>query len=71
MDLFLLFCAILLFSALIGGLIGFILSPMYLFIHQKIIGRKGIYGIEEQDQGSTFNKTFQAFFPALMAINFA
>ncbi|MFX0066569.1 MAG: hypothetical protein ACFFC7_30800 [Candidatus Hermodarchaeota archaeon] len=32
MDLFLLFCAMLPFSALIGGLLGFILAPMYLFI---------------------------------------
>ncbi|MFX1535289.1 MAG: hypothetical protein ACFFDI_13780 [Promethearchaeota archaeon] len=71
MDLFLLFCAMLPLSALIGGLLGFILAPMYLFIHQKTIGRKVVYGIEEQAHGPTFNKTFQAFFPALMAINFA
>jgi len=58
-------------GAIIGVLSGFLLTPLFLIVHKKIIGRKMIYGIQERPEPEKFKGTFKAFFPALMALNFA
>lgn len=58
-------------GAIIGVLLGFALTPLFLIIHKKIIGRKLIYGIQERPEPEKFKGTFKAFFPALMGLNFA
>ena len=58
-------------GALIGILLGFLLTPLFLIVHKKIIGRNLIYGIQERPEPEKFKGTFKAFFPALMALNFA
>ena len=58
-------------GALIGVLSGFLLTPLFLIVHKKIIGRKMIYGIQERPEPEKFKGTFKAFFPALMGLNFA
>jgi len=58
-------------GAIVGVLLGFILTPLFLIIHKKIIGRNMIYGIQERPEPEKFKGTFKAFFPALMALNFA
>lgn len=50
-------------------LLGYILSPIFLFIHVKIIGRKLQYGFIERESPSKFKKTFNGFFPVLFAVN--
>lgn len=59
-------------SAIIGGvLIGYLLAPLFLIIHKKLIGGKMIYGIQNRPEPEKFKGNFKAFFPALMAVNFA
>ena len=58
-------------SAFIGILFGYILGPFFLLVHKKIIGRKMLYGIQEKSEPEQFKEYFKAFFPSLMAINFA
>lgn len=59
-------------NSIIGGfLMGYVLSPMYLTIHKKIVGRKMIYGIQDKPKPKKFTGTFKPLLPALMAINFS
>jgi len=58
-------------GAIVGVLLGFILTPLFLIVHKKIIGRKLIYGIQDRPEPEKFKGTFKALFPALMALNFA
>ena len=59
-------------AAMIGGLLGgYILSPIFLYLHKQIVGRKMAYGIEAQEKPEKFNSTFKAIFPALASINLA
>lgn len=53
-------------GALLGG---YLLSPLYLLLHKKILGNKLVYGIEERPQQQEFDKTWRGLFPALMAIS--
>lgn len=57
----------------IGGVLlgGYLLSPLLLYVHKKIFGKKMIYGIQEFSHSQKSINTFRGFFPALMAINFA
>lgn len=55
-------------GAVVGG---YVLAPLYLIIHKKIIGRKMTYGIQEKPSSLKFHKTLQGFFPTLIALNFA
>jgi len=59
--------------AIIGGVfVGYVLGPLYLYAHKKIIGRKMIYGLQDKEKPEKFKKYFlKGLFPALMAINFA
>jgi len=59
-------------SAIIGSLlIGYILIPLFLLVHTKILGRSYQYGIQEKNSPKKFKKTFQAFFPTILAVNLA
>ncbi len=60
-------------SAIIGGLfVGYLLGPLYLYIHKRIVGRKMIYGIQDKPKSDKFKGIFlMALFPALMTVNFA
>ena len=59
-------------SAIIGGvLMGYLLAPLFLIIHKKLIGRRMIYGIQNRPEPAKFTGNFKSFFPALMAVNFA
>ena len=58
-------------SAIIGGFfMGYLLTPLFLFFHKKIIGKKLFYTIQEIPKSNKFKRNLQAFFPALMTINF-
>jgi len=66
-------------SAIIGVLMGYVLAPVYLFIHKTFIGRGQKYGIDirpkheekkiKKKHKKKFEYTFRGFFPALMAMN--
>jgi hypothetical protein len=59
-------------ASILGAVVGgYVLSPLYLFLHKKIIGRKMTYGLQEKPNNTTFHKTLQGFFPTLIALNFA
>ena len=63
----LLFYPLFAFIGIILG--GYLLSPVYLFLHKKILGRKMNYGFVDKSGTSSFNKTWRGIFPALMAIS--
>ena len=52
-------------------IIGYLLVPIYLFVHVKIIGCNLEYGFLEMDtpKNKKFKKSFQSFFPILLAVN--
>jgi hypothetical protein len=59
-------------SAIIGGFLGgYLLGPIFLYIHKVTIGRKMKYGIELQERSEKFNSTFKPLFPAFFSINLA
>ncbi len=59
-------------GAIIGGvLFGYILSPLFLFIHKKTIGFTMDYGIQENLKSQKFKSMYKGIFPALLAINFS
>ncbi len=49
---------------------GYLLGPVYLYLHKYIIGRKKVYAIQEgpSTQDDKFKGFFRGFFPALLAI---
>lgn len=57
--------------ALIGGLMGFIFAPAFLWLHKTVFGRNVTYGIEDVHKSKKYKRIFQGFFPGLMAINFS
>lgn len=65
--LLLLFAPLFAFIGIILG--GYLLSPLYLFLHKKILGRKLNYEFVDKSGTSSFNKTWRGIFPALMAIS--
>jgi len=64
-----LFLFLTLFSIL-GVLSGYLLSPLFLIIHKKIIGKKSEYSIQDIPVPEK-SPSFNMFFPSLMAINLA
>ena len=71
-ESFLLFIVFWPIGAIIGGvLFGYILSPLFLFIHKKTIGFTMYYGIQENIESQKFKSIFKGIFPALLAINFS
>lgn len=69
-ELTFLFIFIVPLSGLVGYLIGgYILSPITIYIHKKIFGKKMVYGIHEQVPLDKIHLFSKAIFPALMAIN--
>jgi hypothetical protein len=52
-------------GAILGG---YTLTPIFLFIH-KTIYQKAIYGIQEMNQAKNFKRTFQGYYPGLLAFN--
>ncbi|MBY9005856.1 MAG: hypothetical protein KGD63_03775 [Candidatus Lokiarchaeota archaeon] len=55
-----------------GFCLGYIISPMMLILHKKIIGRKYKFGFYKQgDSKDHKNIFFKGIFPALMATNLA
>jgi hypothetical protein len=66
------FTALIIYSVtgILGAfLLGYVLAPIFLFIHVKLIGRKLQYGFIEREPPSKFRKTFKGFFPVLLALN--
>jgi len=54
-----------------GGIFfGYILGPLFFYVHKMIFGRKMTYGLIDVKQPENFRNYFKTFFPALMAINF-
>ncbi len=51
---------------------GYLFTPLILFIHKKIIGRRLIYGLREMQRPKKFKGAFlNSLFPALLAFNIA
>ncbi|MFX1258583.1 MAG: hypothetical protein ACFFAN_12030 [Promethearchaeota archaeon] len=59
-----LFCSI-----VIGISIGYLIAPIFLFFHKKIMGYKLVYGIQKLTPLKKFQHLFRGFFPSLIAIN--
>ena len=70
-ELVVIYLIIFTLGPIIGILFGFIFGPIFFFIMKKILGRKMIYGIQDRPEEKQFKKILRAFFPGLMALNFA
>jgi len=60
-------------GAIIGIFFGYLLAPLFLYIHKLVIGPEMTYGIQEvrDPTPDKFKGFYKGFFPALMALNFA
>jgi len=56
---------------IIGFIIGgYLFTPLFMFIHKKILGRNLVYGIKEMHKPKEFKGAFlNCLFPALLAFN--
>lgn len=70
-EMILVFTLIIIASILGGILLGYILGPLFLFIHKSIIGRNMVYVIQEKPEPEILKATFKTFFPALLAVHLA
>ena len=69
-ELALIFILILPLSGLLGLFIGgYILSPIIMFLHKKLIGSKMFYGVQKKSILRSEKVFSRSFFPILMAIN--
>lgn len=69
-ELAFIFTIILPISSVIGVLIGgYCITPMILFFHKKILGRKMHYGVQNDSDFDKPKLFSRAFFPVLLAIN--
>ena len=58
--------------AFIGFCMGYVLSPLMLFFHKKIVGRKYKFGFYDQVESKGYKRIFlKGVFPVLMAMNLA
>ena len=49
---------------------GYLFTPLFMFIHKKILGRNLVYGIKEMQKPKEFKGAFlSSLFPALLAFN--
>jgi hypothetical protein len=49
---------------------GYLFTPLFMFIHKKVLGRNLIYGIREMQRPKTFKGAFtNSLFPAFLAFN--
>ncbi len=71
LELALMFIVVFPIMAILGGLIGIVISPLLVWVHKTVFGRTATYGIEEVHKSEKFKRTFQGLFPGLMAINFS
>jgi len=59
-------------AAIIGGFLGgYLLGPLFLYLHKVSSGRKIVYGIEIREKPEKFNSTFKTLFPAFFSVNLA
>ena len=55
---------------LLAAGMGYLLSPIFLKFHFRIIGRKKlIYGIQELKEPENYKRRFYAFLPALLSVS--
>lgn len=59
-------------AAFFGFCMGYVLSPLMLFFHKKIVGRKYKFGFYKQAESKGYKRIFfKGIFPVLMAMNLA
>jgi len=72
LDFLIIFILISIFSTIGGIFLGYLFGPLYLWIHEKLIGRKMLYGIRNKSNSEKLRGVFiMLFFPALMVMNFS
>jgi len=72
LDFLIIFILISVFSTIGGIFLGYIFGPIYLWLHEKMIGRKMLYGIRSKKNSENLKNVFiKLFFPALMVMNFS
>jgi len=60
------------FSGIIGYLLGgYVLAPLFLYVHKKVFGSKLSYGIQKKAKVSDISIFSKSFFPVMLAINIA
>jgi hypothetical protein len=69
MELFFILIFLLVPPIIFSLLFGYVFSPLFLFLHKIILGRKMQYGIQKREESNQFKKSFRGLFPGLMAMN--
>ena len=71
-DSILILLLIPLFSIVAYFLGGFLLTPLLIFFHKRVVGRNFVYGINDRERPKQFKGAFlSSLFPALMSMNIA
>ena len=69
-DTALIFLSIPIISIIAFIIGGYIFTPLFIFIHKKVLGKNLIYGIREMQRPKDFKGAFMnSLFPALLAVN--
>jgi hypothetical protein len=68
-QLFFLMLLLIIPSTIFSLIFGYLLPPVYLFLHKNIIGRRMNYGIQEKKESKKFRKAYRGVFAGLMAMN--
>ena len=69
-DIAIIFLSIPIISIIAFIIGGYLFTPLFLFLHKKVLGRNLIYGIREMQRPKDFKGAFMnSLFPALLAFN--
>jgi hypothetical protein len=69
-DVAIIFLSIPIISIIAFIIGGYLFTPLFLFLHKKVLGRNLIYGIREMQRPKDFKGAFMnSLFPALLAFN--
>ncbi|MFX1273662.1 MAG: hypothetical protein ACFFBP_08775 [Promethearchaeota archaeon] len=72
LDFLILFILVSIFSTIGGIFLGYLFGPLYLWFHEKLIGKKMLYGFRSKPNSEKLKGIFtKLFFPALMVMNFS
>jgi len=69
-ELLIIFILYIPFGGLLGYMVGgYILAPIFLFVHKKVFGSDLVYGIQEKTKIRSINIFYKSFFPIMLSIN--
>ena len=68
-EMIIIILLIFIFTIVASLIMGYLLGPLFLWIHKNVMGRRMIYVIQEKPEPEIIKLTFKSFFPALLAVH--